>query len=182
MHDANGHISEKWFAMPIIVATKANLAQAMSLIEACIVHMEGEGIHQWDKRYPSPELIGNDIAQGNLYLFRDGGELKGIAALNEEQSFEYGGVKWLTSGGKILVVHRLAVHPLWQRKGIAARLMDFAETHARRNGYTSIRLDVYTANPAAVRLYERRGYVRVGQVYFKTAEMPFFCYEKVMEV
>jgi len=168
--------------MPIVIAAKHDLAQAMSLIEACIAHMEGEGIRQWGRRYPDAELIGKDISQGSLYLFRDGSELKGIVALNEEQSFEYGGVKWLTNGGKILVVHRLAVHPLWQRKGIAARLMDFAEMYARRSGYTSIRLDVYTANPAAVRLYERRGYIRVGQVYFKTAEMPFYCYEKVMGV
>jgi hypothetical protein len=64
--------------------------------------------------------------------------------------------------------------------GIAGLLMDFAERLALTNKYGSIRLDAYTGNPQAIRLYDGRGYVRTGQVFFPRRTLPFFCYEKVI--
>jgi RimJ/RimL family protein N-acetyltransferase len=54
--------------------------------------------------------------------------------------------------------------------------MDFAERHAADGGYDAIRLDVFTLNPVATALYERRGYRRAGTVRFRKGE--FFCYER----
>ena len=53
---------------------------------------------------------------------------------------------------------------------------------AREGGYSSIRLDTYTANTPALALYERRGYQRTGQIRFanRTLPFPFDCFEKML--
>ena len=79
---------------------------------------------------------------------------------------------------KIQVIHRLAVHPDFQRKGIARNLMDFAEAHAKNNSFTSIRLDAYTGNKRVLQFYENRGYIKRGEVKFKGRSLPFACMEK----
>ena len=58
--------------------------------------------------------------------------------------------------------------------------MDFAESFAMEHGFSCIRLDAYTGHPPALALYERRGYDRVGQVYFPRRELPFDCFEKTI--
>ena len=58
--------------------------------------------------------------------------------------------------------------------------MDFAESFAMEHGFSCIRLDAYTGHPPALALYERRGYDRVGQVYFPRRELPFDCVEKTI--
>ena len=92
------------------------------------------------------------------------------------QSPEYSQISWSTNGRRVLVVHRLSVHPKFQSKGIARRFMIFIEEFALRNKYSCIRLDAYSKNLAALRLYERMEYQRLGKVYF-----PFYCFEKVLE-
>jgi len=57
--------------------------------------------------------------------------------------------------------------------------MNFAEEYAIENNYKSIRLDAYSANVAAVRLYEKRGYNKIGQVFFPHRKYPFYCFEKI---
>ncbi len=54
--------------------------------------------------------------------------------------------------------------------------MHFVEQYAEVHGYDVIRLDAFTRNPAAVRLYEGRGYRKAGIVSFRKG--PFYCFEK----
>lgn len=79
-----------------------------------------------------------------------------------------------------MVIHRLALHPEWQGRGIGSMLMDHAEDHARQNGFSCIRLDTYTGTPRALAMYARRGYQQIGQVWFPRRELPFDCMELVL--
>jgi len=59
--------------------------------------------------------------------------------------------------------------------------MNFAENHARKNGFTSIRLDTFSQNTANQKFYETRGYQKLGDIYFpKQSEHPFHCYELIL--
>ncbi|MEW6533322.1 MAG: GNAT family N-acetyltransferase [Thermodesulfobacteriota bacterium] len=162
--------------MEIAQATMQDLPAAMDLISACVRHMESQGIFQWDDIYPDREKLQKDIESDSLYVAGDGGRLCGIMALNEYQDPEYSAIEWEYGGGKILVVHRLAVDPLRWRQGIATRLMDFAEQYAEARGYAAIRLDAFLHNPSSVALYDRRGYRNAGIVRFRKGL--FYCFEK----
>ena len=94
---------------------------------------------------------------------------------------EYKPVKWLTKNANSVYIHRLAVHPKYQGKGNARRLMDYAEKYAVQRGFDSVRLDTFSKNSRNQRFYEERGYVRLEDVYFQNqSEDPFHCYELLL--
>jgi ribosomal protein S18 acetylase RimI-like enzyme len=168
------------FAMEIAYAVENDIERVMSLIKDCIRDMESHGIHQWGEYYPTRDIIQDDIENRSLYTTKEDDEVLGIIAINEEQPPEWEKVNWSTQEGRILTVHRLAVKPIRQEQGIARRLLDYAEDYAVYNGYKSIRLDAYSGNPRALKLYEKHGYKRVGQVCFPSRNLPFYCYEKIL--
>ena len=166
--------------MNIVKATIIDSGNIMELIKSCILNMKSVGIHQWNEYYPTLDIIIRDLESDSMYVLKEGNDIWGIIAINEDQSLEYNNISWVSNEGKVLVVHRLAVQPNQQRTGIAKKLMDFAENYAKEKKFTSIRLDTYSGNPRALALYEQRGYIKVGQVYFPMRELPFNCYEKVL--
>jgi len=111
-------------------------------------------------------------------LLKDNGLSIAYFAIDEEQPSEYNNINWITHGEKVLVIHRLAVLPEYQDMGIAKKMLKFIEEFADENGYTSIRLDAYSENRKALKLYENHGYKRVGKLYFPNREVHFYCYEK----
>lgn len=167
--------------MQIALASLKDIENIMGLIKDCIKDMESQGIYQWDEYYPTAEIFEEDIKSGSLYILEDKDNCLGIISINEKQSPEYKELHWLVEGGKVLVIHRLAVNPECQKQGVGRQLMDFAEKYAAEKGYASIRLDAYSRNPRAFNLYERRGYIKVGQLFFPKREFPFYCYEKAVE-
>jgi len=162
--------------MNISPAKPSDLDAVTSAVQACIRHMESQGIFQWDEIYPTRDVFQQDLAEQSLFVVRDGDAVVGAIVLNEHQEPEYGDVAWACSTDSVLVVHRLFVHPYSQGKGVAGRLMDYAEQYAQSRGYEAIRLDAFTKNPAAVSLYERRGYRNAGTVTFRKGD--FYCFEK----
>jgi len=152
-----------------------DLDRVNAIVRAAGRHLDDLGIPQWDDIYPGEAIVRTDVERGELWVIEADGDVAGLVSLNEDQSPEYRDVPW-RFGGKVLVVHRLAVDPARQRRGLAAALMTYAEQEAAAREYDAIRLDVFTRNPAATALYERRGYRRAGTVRFRKGL--FFCYER----
>ncbi|UCG67989.1 MAG: GNAT family N-acetyltransferase [Thermoplasmata archaeon] len=167
--------------MRITLAEKKDLPEVIDLIFVCVKDMGLRGIHQWDEQYPTPDIFSKDIQDKTLYLAKEGKKIIATLVITDEQELEYIPVDWIVKKGKHLIVHRLAVHPKWQSKGIAKNLMEYAEEHARKNGYSSIRLDTYCKNPRGIGFYEGLGYKRTGEIFFPTHDLPFFCFEKVLD-
>jgi ribosomal protein S18 acetylase RimI-like enzyme len=138
-------------------------------------HMDEQGIPQWDEIYPNKLILKDDVEREQMHVIEVEGRVAGLIVINEEQSPEYADVAWEYSG-RVLVIHRLTIDPTYQRRGLAMRLMDFAEEIAVTEKYDCIRLDAFKCNPAAFTLYENRAYRMAGIVHFRKGE--FFCYEK----
>jgi len=155
----------------------------IALTKRCGLHMRENGIDQWDENYPDYASIENDLKTETLFAYRDGNTILGIVVLNETQDEEYAQIDWSTSEvDRNLVVHRLAVDPIHQGKGIARKIMSFAENFARDQGYDSIRLDTFSQNTRNQRFYINRGYTDLGAVYLKyKKEHPYYCYELLLK-
>ncbi|NFO88482.1 GNAT family N-acetyltransferase [Clostridium botulinum] len=164
--------------MNISKGQKQDISDIFDIISNCIKHMESQGIYQWNKFYPSADIIENDIESEHCYVLNDNGKCIAYVAINEEQYPEYSQIKWFSDGRKVLVIHRLSVHPESQGKGIAKKVLNFIEDMATKNNYSCIRLDAYSGNETALKLYEHFGYKKAGQVYFPWRDLPFYCYEK----
>ena len=68
--------------------------------------------------------------------------------------------RWLTSGE--LHILNVAVHPDWRRRSIGRSLVEHALAEARHAVAARGILEVRRSNLAALRLYERMGFSRIG--------------------
>jgi ribosomal protein S18 acetylase RimI-like enzyme len=161
----------------IRVATADDLETAMALRSDCIAAMRAAGIEQWDDVYPNRETLAADIRDGAMHLaIGPDGAVAGLIVLNELQNPEYDGVPWTEHSSRIIIIHRLMVAPAVQQRGIARALMAFAEQRSASLGYEVARLDAFTRNPRALRLYETLGYRDVGGITLRKGA--FRCFEK----
>lgn len=166
--------------MKIAMATENDIQNIMDLIELCIKDLENQGIYQWNDHYPNLDHIKESIQNRSLYILKNK-DCRGIISIGEEQPEGYREINWSNKTGKILVISKLAVSPQCQGHGIGKKLMDFAENYAIANDYISICLDAYSANPRALKFYGKRGYKHVGEQYFPRRDLPFYCYEKLID-
>ena len=163
---------------------KGNLTdinRILKITKACTEHMIENNIFQWNAFYPNKNTFEKDAAREELYVIEAGSELIGCITISTFMDKEYIPVSWLTPSKKNLYIHRLAVHPKYQRKGYAQQLMSFAETYAISNEFNSIRLDTFSKNLRNQKFYELRGYKRLEEIKFPNqSEHPFYCYELVL--
>ena len=154
----------------------------MKMIHDCANDLIGKNIFQWNEKYPSRDIFLSDIEKKNLFILKNNSGIIGCIALSHEKDIEYTDVKWLTKDDKNLYLHRLAVDPKFQKKGIGKLLMDFAEDYARDNKFKSVRLDTFSKNERNNRFYKSRKYTKLDDVYFPNqSEFPFHCYEKILD-
>ncbi|PHS10799.1 MAG: GNAT family N-acetyltransferase [Kordia sp.] len=166
--------------MTITKPTKEDIPELLIVTKACAQAMIADGIYQWNEDYPSYEAFEKDIEIGQLWVLKDDGNIIGSVVISELIDEEYKAVVWLTPNTKNMYIHRLAIHPNSQGKGLAQKLMDFAEAYAKENYFLSVRLDTFSVNTRNNAFYQKRGYQKLGDVYFpKQSEHPFHCYELV---
>lgn len=155
-----------------------DLQEIKLLTEACARAMIQKGIYQWNEHYPSLQKLERDIQLQELYVLTKEDKILGIIVITPTKDEEYIPIDWLSKTENNLYIHRLATHPDYWGKGYAQKLMDFAEEVARENNYESVRLDTFSQNSRNQQFYEKRGYRRLGDIYFpKQSEHPFYCYE-----
>jgi len=159
----------------------SEISNIMAITKECAAFMIAKGIFQWNEHYPSKKAFLKDIEREELYVLLQDNILIGTIVISTYMDKEYIPIKWLTRNEKNIYIHRLSVHPDFQSKGYAQQLMDFAEEHARQNGFVSVRLDTFSQNQRNQSFYETRGYQKLGDIFFpKQSEYPFHCYELVL--
>lgn len=158
-------------------ATTADLPALLSLIQAVVPLMRAAGNFQWDNTYPNEAVFRDDIRQRQLWLAEEAGSLAGVAAITEDQDAEYGQVFDLAE--RAIVVHRLAVAPTFQGRGVAAALLQQAEQLALDRGISRLRIDTNTVNEATQRLFPKLGYRLAGEITLAFRPgLRFLAYEK----
>lgn len=165
----------------IRLAKISEISDILTITQACAKKMQENGIFQWNEHYPSKEAFVKDIERDELFVIEEDNIVQGTIVISTLMDEEYNPIKWLTPNGNSTYIHRLSVHPDLQRKGLAQKMMDFAETYSRENGFASVRLDTFSQNKRNQRFYEQRGYQKLGDIHFpKQSEHPFHCYELVL--
>lgn len=144
------------------LGTKDDIEVIIDLIHEAIKEMERHGIYQWDELYPTAEDFAEDIEKGNLYVTEEAGKLVAIYVINNESDDEYITADWHCSDETACILHRFCVSPKFQGRGIGRQLLLEIESQVRKMGYESIRLDTFTENPYAQRLYRHNGYEARG--------------------
>jgi GNAT superfamily N-acetyltransferase len=154
-------------AIRMRLATGEDMPAVCALFKDAIDRMNQTGILQWDEIYPTPAILNADLAARQLHVAEiDGGTVAGAVTLSEECHPDYQSTTWL-GGEPYLIVHRLCVSPSYQGQGVARAMMLWVEEWAKVNGYADIRLDAFSQNPYALRMYDRLGYGKRGEAVWR---------------
>lgn len=156
--------------------TRADLDSIFRLFTDAIAEMNRLNIPQWDELYPDREILSEDIEKTELYLGVAEGEIACVYVLNSECDEEYENGVWRYPDASFRVIHRLCVNPKFQNKGLGNFTMRHIEAQVLEEGFESVRLDAFTLNPYALKMYDRLGYVIVGTADWRKGR--FFLMEK----
>jgi len=162
-------------------ARMEDLDEIWALVQRAVAHARSLGNPQWGDDYPTVSHFSGAIAQGCLYAAVAGdGTLLGTAVINGKAEVDYSALPW-SAEGPAMVIHKLTVDPAAQRQGIGSAFFQLAERLAREQGLRSLRLDTYSLNDRMQSLILKQGYRQVGYVRYPQRDLPYPCYEKVLE-
>lgn len=157
-------------------ATPNDIEEICSMVHAAIETMERENIFQWDDIYPAKEDFQADIEEEQLYVGLVNDKIAVVYTLNQKCDKEYENGKWKYKDEPFYIVHRLCVNPTFQKKGIAKTALLYIEKQLTEMGIRVIRLDAFSKNPFALKLYHSLGYSEVGYADWRKGR--FFLMEK----
>ena len=144
------------------LGTMQDLDEICSLIKDAIAEMEKNGIYQWDDIYPTRSDFEEDIKKNNLYVVLDEDKLVAIYVISGECDEEYKNGKWQFDDQAAYILHRFCVSPKMQNRGLGKIVLNHVEQQIKDMGYQSVRLDTFTQNPFAQKLYRNNGYESRG--------------------
>lgn len=148
----------------------------INIFEIGIKSMCDSGIYQWDDVYPTNAVIKEDILKKEMYVGIKDNIIVSAFTVNNECDEQYKNGMWKYSSESYLVIHRLCVNPGYQNQKIARNTMIEIEEVLKKRGVESIRLDAFSLNPYALKLYEKLGYERVGEANWRKGL--FYLFEK----
>ena len=164
--------------MNIRLAKKSDLEEIQKLIKSAIIEMEKNQIFQWDEIYPSIKDFSEDLKKQTLFIGTEENEIAVVYVLNKEQDDEYFKADWTYKGEDFCVLHRFCVNPKFQNKGIAKSVLAQLIEKLQQNNIKAIRLDVFTENPFALKLYEKAGFHKTGTADWRKGK--FILLEKLL--
>jgi GNAT superfamily N-acetyltransferase len=163
---------------PICRANKSDVGEIFSLYRISIEAFEKLGIFQWNDAYPTLQDLRENLAAGSTWILKHNGIIIAAVTLNSEQESQYSQIKWAYPSEKILVIHRLVIHPDFQGKGLAKKMVLYSEEFALQNGYEVIRIDAFIGNPYSQNLYKHMGYHEaVGYCYYHDPAIMCNCFD-----
>lgn len=160
-------------------ARPSDLEEICILVSSAIQAMTKQHIFQWDDHYPTKEDFREDIGKNQLYIGKTGQKIAVIYTLNQDCDDDYEMGRWKYAEEPFYVIHRLCVNPLFQNRGIARDTLLHIEKELLALGIHTIRLDVFSENPFAVKMYDHLGYFIVGHMDRRKGR--FYLMEKHME-
>ncbi len=168
----NGETKEMEFRLGKLT----DLDEICELVKLAIKNMDGQGILQWDELYPMREDFEEDVKKQELYICILDKKIVAIYVLNQECDEDYASGRWKYPDASYIVLHRLCVNPSVQNQGIATKVIRHIFAQVNEMKIESIRLDAFSSNPYALRMYDKLGFEIVGEVEFRKGR--FYLMEK----
>ena len=148
------------------------------LIKEAIHSMNENRIPQWDELYPNQEIIEEDILNSQMYLGEIENQLVCMFVINQQFDEQYIVGDWKYKESFFMVIHRLCVNPTFQKQGVGTKTMQIIENMLKNDGIKAIKLDAFSQNPYALRMYEKLGYQKTGEANWRKGL--FYLYEKLI--
>lgn len=168
----NRHV-RSFMMYTIVQATAEDTKEILALYKMQI----GREFCPWDDHYPTEYEIDYDLGRDALFVMKDGTNIIAAISLDKDDAVEALSCwsKALAPGGEL---SRLAVHPDYQNKGIARKMLSHGMKVLAERGYKSVHFLVNKHNIKAIRSYDALVFQVVGKC--DLYDQPFLCYEKAL--
>ena len=172
----------------IRIANKNDIDEINELYEE-VIGLREKGIAPilWTRGiYPTREYVERMVNAGEMYVLVEEGKIAAAAIYNQVETDAYSQINWNfnAKSEEILVMHTLAVHPAFMRRGLAKRMLAFYEELAEQMGCIELRIDTNDRNMPARDMYRKAGYTERGLVETPFNGLPsvrLICLEKTLE-
>ena len=132
-----------------------------------IEHTKDMNIHaRWIYgQHPTDAMIQSYMDRKEMYLYMDGQNIAGMAAITMYQGEDYHEMMWSQNlkDDEVASLHILAVAPEYQGRGVSKRMMADIISLIKKNGKKAVRLDTLASNIPARHLYEKLGFKYQGR-------------------
>ena len=150
-------------------AVRSDIPQVAAIYDRILTEEEqGRAATGWVRGvYPTEKTARDALEAGALFVLERDGAVAAAAKIDRNQVPEYANVSWRypdVPPERVMVLHTLAVDPVFAGKGCGTQFVAFYEKYARENSCPYLRMDTNTKNTAARRLYARLGYREAGIV------------------
>lgn len=162
--------------MKIRKSELGDLKEIMDIFSKAISTMNDNNIHQWDEKYPTKDIFEQDILKKQMYAGIKDNTIVSVVVVNYEFDEQYKNGNWKYSNERFAVVHRLCVNPVYQNQKLGKNTMLMIEDLLKKEGIGSIRLDAFSLNPYALKMYQKLGYEKVGETNWRKGL--FYLFEK----
>lgn len=159
-------------------ATSADLPAIQHMVKKVIRIMEVQGLFLWDDVYPNA-YFAQDIAQQRLYIYADTQTIYGVFALCEHHEGAKQ-IQWSNPAAHALYLERFVVNSDLLRQQVGTKLLSLAMNEAQKQADV-LRLFVVQTNSAAIHLYEKRGFSKIGS-YMEIIDEALSFYEDAYEI
>lgn len=158
------------------IAKIKDLKEVFEIFSDAINEMNKINILQWDEVYPDEDIFQTDIIKKQLYIGKIDSEIGCVYVLNTECDEQYINGKWKYPNAIYCVIHRMCVNPKFQNQGIGELTLKHIEAKLKTEGAETIRLDVFSLNPFALKMYYKQRYIKVGEAHWRKGK--FYLMEK----
>ncbi|MDR2601634.1 MAG: GNAT family N-acetyltransferase [Spirochaetaceae bacterium] len=155
-----------------------DLKEVVKIYKDVVKNMIANNVFQWDETYPNEDILKEDILKEQMFAGMLNNEIASIFVLNKEFDNEYLKTKWEYKNDDFIVLHRICVKVNFQNKGVGTKTMKMIEEKMKIDGIKSIRLDAFSENPYSLKMYNKLGYKKVGEVSWRNGLFCFF--EKII--
>ena len=148
--------------MPTVNAVRqaqpSEATRVSELLQKCGRDIEQRlGLRNWAVPYPL-ELIQQQAEGGFVWVLEEDGQFIGTFTLDFDLPEEYA-ANWFTEPQvSAAYLHRLAVDPDIQGRGLGAHCLREVERVARQSGAAWLRFDAYSRNPGIQTFYRKQGF------------------------
>lgn len=165
--------------MYIRIANITDLPAVIDLMKRVIPVMQKDGNDQWDDKYPTADIIRQDINELDLFVLMLDEKIVGAVVINAILPKEYCSIRWKTSPNTY-TFHRMMVDPEYQGKGIATAILQFIEKRGINMGMKSLRVDTNENNTKMLALFEKFKFSNAGTINLMGKTSKFLCFEKTL--
>ncbi len=160
----------------IIKAKESEIESVLKILNSCTNWLCSKGMNHWQGAH-TEDSVSKKIKEKEVYIIVHNNLFAGTITIStnppkyhneEDQKF------WKEPNGSAIYVSGLCVIPEYQNKGLAKKLLKFAEKEAKNRKMKYLRLDAVSNYVELTEFYLKRGYVLVGKRQIKDNESNFF--------